>query len=285
MCGVKLHGNKLVKYAYIDESGISVHEPILVVAGVVVDADTQWRRVAEHLDLLIKEFVPEKDRDGFIFHSTKLFHKSSPVPATHSHEALKALLAIPSKFKLSVVFGYIRKLPSQEWPPGTPQREMRERARTQIGLYHSITFSMCALGVERLMREDTHADEIATLVVENNTDTARDVKTAYNAMKGRNLESERERKTFEFLAKKQPELLPIRQIIDVPHMVQKHEASLLQIADACAMVIRHCLEERADAQPFIDVLSVGKPEKIHNDGLFKRNGMPAGYGIITFSTP
>ena len=47
LSGHPLEGNRLVRFIYVDEAGISKHEPIAVVTGVIVHADTQWRPVAE----------------------------------------------------------------------------------------------------------------------------------------------------------------------------------------------------------------------------------------------
>lgn len=73
LSGVKLDGENLVRFVYVDESGISVNENTLVVAGVIIDADSQWSRVAQHLDQLVNEFVPHGQRNGFIFHATEFF--------------------------------------------------------------------------------------------------------------------------------------------------------------------------------------------------------------------
>jgi hypothetical protein len=66
---------------------------------------------------------------------------------------------------------------------------------------------------------------------------------------------------------------------------QKQDAPLLQIADACAMVIRHCLEERVGAQTFINVLSNGESEKVHMFGTMIDPEFPGGFNILTFITP
>lgn len=271
----------MAKFAYLDESGISVNERVLVVAGVVIDLDLQWRRVDERLRELVREYVPAPHVKSFIFHATKLFHKSSVIPAERSHEALISLLKIPAEFKLGLVFGFIRKPPPAETVSAS-QKEKRDAARKSAALYHSIAFSTCSIGVERFMNEDTPENEVATLVVENNTDTKQDVEAAYEALTERNVESDQAKRTWLFIAKKHRELLPIRRIIDIPHFVPKNGASILQLADACAMIIRFCLEKRADAQAFIVALSLGRPEKIHVNGLFLHEHHPVGYNIIGF---
>ncbi len=48
--GVRLDGEKLVRFVYLDESGISINEAVTVVAGVIVDADKQWKAVEKGID-------------------------------------------------------------------------------------------------------------------------------------------------------------------------------------------------------------------------------------------
>lgn len=282
MSGIPLAGNKLVKYAYFDESGISVNERVLVVAGVIIDADSQWRSVSEHLEKLVREFVPPNRQGNFVFHGKDLFHKTGDIEAARSHEALMAILKMPSQFGLAISYGFFRKFRVRELPMDASQKMKRHRATQDAQIHHSLTFAFCAVGVERFMREDTPKDEVATLIAENNTVTQRHVKLAFNAMKGRNLSAPDECRIYDFISIEAARHLPIRRITDVPHMVSKHESSLLQIADACAMTIRYCLEGRSDANAFIDALSLNQPERIHDDGQFLDEEFPGGYNLLTY---
>lgn len=56
-----------MKFIYAHESGISAHESMLIVAGVVIDADLQWRLVEQRVNGLINEYVPAEAREGFHF--------------------------------------------------------------------------------------------------------------------------------------------------------------------------------------------------------------------------
>src|SRR5713226_3021381 len=114
--GAELDGGKPVRLVYIDESGLSIHESVLVVAGVIIHPDTQWRRLEAHIAGLIEKYVPPEHRSGFVFHAKDLFHGTGRsafdrrrYPLEKSREALKELLAIPSKFHLPVPYGYVRK--------------------------------------------------------------------------------------------------------------------------------------------------------------------------------
>lgn len=282
MSGIPLAGNNLVQYAYFDESGISVNERVLVVAGVIIDADSHWISVSEHLEELVREFVTPARQENFVFHGKDLFHKTGDIEAARSHEALMAILKMPARFGLAVSYGFFRKFRARELAHDASQKMKRDRATQDAQIQHSLTFCLCAVGVERFMQEDTPKNEVATIVAENNTVTQRDVKRAFNAMKGRNLSASEERRIYDFISIQASRHLPIRRITDVPHMVTKHESSLLQIADACAMTIRYCLEGRADASAFIDALSLNQPERIHNDGQFLDEEFPGGYNLLTY---
>ena len=47
--GAPLVGDRLVRLVYMDEAGISQHEPITVVCGVIVHGDNQLNLVRNHL--------------------------------------------------------------------------------------------------------------------------------------------------------------------------------------------------------------------------------------------
>lgn len=274
----------MARHIYIDESGISANEPILVVAGVVVGTDRQWNDVAEHLDSLVRQFVKEEDRDGFVFHATELFGRTGKVfgkrdkySTGHCRNALKQLLFIPAKFQLSVVYGFVykRRLPK------ISSKFSSKLARIAANIYHEMAFSLCAVGAEVFMQDNAALDEIATLVAENNTDTRRAVKHAHRILAGKDLKSEREVEPFRILSELVPGRLPLRRIIDTVHLAEKHEASLLQVADAAALIIRYCLEERADAQDFIKLFSQGHPEELIFEG--ENPNREPGYKVLVFS--
>lgn len=269
-----------MKFAYIDESGISIHERVLTVAAVIIDADAQWRPVADHLCSLVTEFVPAEDREDFHFHATDLFHRPPRLRVARAHDALKEILLIPAQFHLGVAFGFYRKPPRQNMP-GQPQKEIRRQATIEAHKNHAMAFAGCFLGVEMFMQDHCPLNEVATLIAENNTETGKTVKKVATSA-SKNIDARARRMASEWQAAGMPVPAPIRRIIDVPFMAEKTEASLLQIADACALVIRYCLEGRNDAQEFIDALSLGHPEKIHDNGKLTAPDCPAGYNVLTF---
>jgi len=65
-----------VRLAYVDEAGISnpTHEPWVVVAAILVNADTQLIHLERSLDKLLMRYIPPNLRDRLIFHAAELFN-------------------------------------------------------------------------------------------------------------------------------------------------------------------------------------------------------------------
>ena len=56
LSGVEIDGDSLVRMVYLDESGISIKERFTVVAGVIINADQQWKVVEKYVQELIEEY-------------------------------------------------------------------------------------------------------------------------------------------------------------------------------------------------------------------------------------
>lgn len=243
-----------MRSVYLDESGISANESIVVVAGVVVDADRQWLALRQYIDGLIKDYVPPEHQDGIVFHATDLFHGSGPVfgrhiyPAERAHEVLRHLLKAPEIFDLPVVFGHLQKrIP----PEGLSRKELRaEKARN-----HAVAFSLCATAAEKYMRQYSDPNEIATLTVENNTETQQAVRNIMGILRGQNLDSGGAREFFNLVANTAEDCLPITRIVDSVNFQFKNDAILLQLADACAFAIRRYFEGKPTSEKFFSALA------------------------------
>jgi hypothetical protein len=245
-----------VRYIYADESGISVNESVTVVAAVIIDADKQWRAVEKEIEALIHEYVPGEHRQDFVFHAKDLFAGSGHIfdrnkyPRERSGDALKQLLALPRRLGLPVVFGMTRKEPIPDSPTKLERRE-------KTVLHHSYTFALCVLAAENYLREYTDESEVATLIAEINTDTQRVLKATHFLMQGKDRTSEGA-KAFALLNSFAGHLMPIKRIVDTVHFAEKNGAILLQLADACAMTIRHYFEDKPYSEEFIAAF-VGNP--------------------------
>jgi Protein of unknown function (DUF3800) len=274
-----LEGSKLVRLVYLDETGISVNEPVVVVAGVVIDADKHYMIVAQYIRDLIAEYVPEDCRygywgDGFTFHAKDLFHGSGKVfdkqkyPLERSHEVFKKLLGIPVLFQLPVVCGHLLK----RSVAGMSKQDLRhEPSKNQ-----AFAFSLCALAAERYMKGVSDPLEIATLVAEDNNETRRMVKEMHLLLRGARQHSDGGDALLSILLEIASDCLPIRRIVDTVSFAEKIDSFLLQIADACALVIRYYFEGRSNAGEFIDALTHGDPS------VLGARDNPAGFRIVTF---
>jgi hypothetical protein len=277
LSGVKINGERLVRFVYVDESGISVNEPVIVVAGVIIDADLQWRAVEKYVSQLIDEYVPEEHREGFLFHAKDLFHGSGLIfdrrkyPLERSREALKELLSIPRKFLLPVVYGYLikRSLPS----------EISKRSRRlEVGRNQSMAYSLYAVAAEAYMRSNADFTEVAALVAENNTDTRQPVKVMRDILKGKYPQLESAADIFSLLLEYAPGVLPVRRIVDTVYFAEKNDAFLLQVADACGLIIRYFKERKANVEEFFDALTNYNPKCLNTGG-----DMPAGYASLVWT--
>ena len=63
-----------MRLAYLDESGRSREEPVIVVAGVLIDPDYAYKGIEEALRQLVADTIPKEDREGFVFHASHLLH-------------------------------------------------------------------------------------------------------------------------------------------------------------------------------------------------------------------
>jgi 2'-5' RNA ligase len=81
MGGGPLCGDRIVRLVYADEAGLAnpKHEPHLVVASVIVDADRKLIAVQRHLDRLVERHIPPEHQSDFVFHATELFNGGGKV--------------------------------------------------------------------------------------------------------------------------------------------------------------------------------------------------------------
>jgi hypothetical protein len=62
---------KAMRLILLDEAGRAsrVHEPFLVVAGVIIDPDKMWKRLDTYFRDMAKDLFPDRDPDKFVFHA------------------------------------------------------------------------------------------------------------------------------------------------------------------------------------------------------------------------
>lgn len=238
-----------MRFIYCDESGTS-RESFLVVAGVIVHGDTQWKPVEKHIGELIRKYVRDEHRLGFVFRATDLFSGSGHIfkdrekyPLKHRFEALKELLSIPSKFRLPVVGGFIRR---KRISPNQSTQSRRE----SVAEDQALAFSHCLIGAEKYMRKYADPTEIAKMVAEDNTETKKSVARMHDMLRSSHPDVADYLKGLTRIMCLDSDFLPITKIVDSVSFEGKRGAILLQVADACAFIIRSYIEERPNIGQF-----------------------------------
>jgi hypothetical protein len=197
--------------------------------------------------------VPEDQRKDFIFHATDLYHGGGPVfdrrkyPIEKSHAALKELLAIPSRFKLPVAIGYIKK---QDNPT------TRAQIRHSASYHHALASIWSVVTADEYLR-NKYPNELAIAIAEDNTVTKKAVQGLYELLKV--MSAGEGFGTVHFELRFPPGLLPIRKILSGFHFVSKRDEMLLQLADACTFTTRCWLQQKDKSVEFWEALTQNRP--------------------------
>lgn len=245
-----------MRIAYLDEAGISKHEPFAVVAAVLINGD-DWKKVAAGLALLADRCAPKDKREGFIFHAKELYHGGKTLtraafPPEHGRSFLESLVHIPKDNRIPVSMGWVEKEGFE------PQAVLPDNPRDQATFFHATAFMNCVVVVDRVMRE-AYPDELVQLVAEDNAESRRAIKASYEFMNSP--------LSAVGLSEETKDWLPLRHVIDTVHFAKKSESSPLQLADACAFAIRRHLERRPDAATYYEPLAPALTVRPKSDGV------------------
>jgi hypothetical protein len=235
--GGQLHGDRIVRLIYLDEAGISnpAQEPMMVVAGIALNADNQFKAVETHLDELVRKHIPEDQRPGFVFHAMEVFHGTKRFdrgiwPFEKRLEILDDLAAIPKKFDLPICFGGTDRISMPQLLKGPATPPLIEQ------IAHAHAFFKFVMQMEVVMRA-TIQNEVAMLIAEDREQVRKMLKIAHSILRGR---PSRQFKDIlsEIAVPPFDSLLPLERIVETVHFAQKGESSLLQVADICAFAIK-----------------------------------------------
>jgi hypothetical protein len=234
---------------YLDESGIgdAKHEKYVVVAGVIVQSE-QYKVVQTRIEQVRDQYVPEKYRNGFVFHAADLFQGSEKVmnkaefPLTKRRDALEGLISIIGELNLPVVQAF-------------HDREVVRRDRPEFSVQEAVVFTQaiaatsCMLTVEAFARRYAQDSSLALVIYENNDQAKKLVKSMHREMLNKsNVKKLTDPKDIE----RAENLIPLQRVIDTAHFAEKNEAPILQLADVCAYFIRRRLMGRMDSMRFLN---------------------------------
>jgi hypothetical protein len=232
----------------LDEAGISnpKHEPFVVVAGILVNADSQWKMLEKYLSDIADDLVPHDKRENFVFHAMDLFHGSGAFdrdkwPKEKRWEILDYLIEIPDKFKLPIVAGFVERAKLRARYP-----DEREAGLT-VGC-QAISFSVCTHAIETYMTKGVavQPDEVALVVMEDNQQARRMIRLFHDF--------NRNPRHHPAMAASGFSKLIVTRIIDTVHFSEKTQSSPLQVADVCAFAIKRHLMKTPESERFYSPL-------------------------------
>ena len=240
-----LPGNKAklqaMRLVYLDESGTgdASVEPNVFVAGVAVDADSQWKMLERYLHDMATDFALPADRPGFVFHAQELVNGGKVVsrekyPRAKREYFLRSLCEIPEVFGLPLVCHAVSRANIRKRRPGVSE----DGIVLECLLHASIA---CAHGVEQFLTKHGRDGEVALMVYESNGQKSSAIRDYHNLFRSEDLSRYLDEKGLRNLIK-------FERIIDTAHFATKTDSSILQVADACAYVLARLMRGRSQPE-------------------------------------
>lgn len=238
-----LAGDRLLRYVYLDESGVGNLEkdPYLVVAGVIVHADKQLRAIEAWLKSMLEDYIAPEEKKNFAFHAHQIFHgnglfRKEIYTQEVRYKILSELLEVVEKFDLPVVMGLTNRTGLRNRFSNLDQGKQNVMAQASCA-------TACAVAVERYMRSFT--DEVATLVYENTDNARKSIRDTHNFLKDPSNTEQ-----FKDTMTEWTDFLPFRCIAETAFFAEKSESSILQIADAVVFTLKRKLANAKDCDIF-----------------------------------
>jgi len=240
-----------VNIAFLDDAGHSRREPIVVVGGVLIHGEETSEALARTLDDIAAEFIPEADREGFVFHAKDIFHGGGYFndpkawPRERRWPILRALALLPGEFGIPVVFGYLNKAQYVLQMPADPHPEAalsNHHAELMDLKEHSIAFTNAETAIELQMR-GSQPDQTCTVIAENAGRVRQSVAMAHGIRRDSGI------------ASGNVPAPPTATIMNTPCFAQKADSRPLQLADTCAFLILRRLTRQQSSQAFFEALA------------------------------
>jgi hypothetical protein len=232
-----------VRLVYLDEAGTGnpAREPVVCVAGIIVNGDHQLNMLEKHISQIIKKHIPEDCREGFILHATHLFNGSGPVfdrrkPRLTEDEKWALaddLAALPRDLHLQIAVGWEFRA---QFPRTLEFPRKLTTHETNLALL-AVSFLGAASIVEGYMRKH-HKNENCLMIMEDNAPARGLLRTIQNQHQIANYVGEIDEKARKFF--------PFRQIQEDPLFQAKRSPSGLELADFCAYVWKRYVRNTSD---------------------------------------
>jgi hypothetical protein len=196
--------------------------------------------VSEHLASIVERYIPEADREGFVFHAMDIFSGRKYFSNANGWDLgtriglLKDLLAVPKFFELPVVLGYCSYV------------------GTNIPVWKHIFAYFSAMSqVENYMLKFTLDNDQATLVAEDCPSRRRFIRNTHDSFLGNQAEELRAHG-----------MVAMTRINGTVSFANKAQQALLQIADAIAFSMRRYLSDLSHSRELVEEM-VGSADLIN----------------------
>jgi hypothetical protein len=237
-----------MRYIYIDEAGTSANEPISVVVGIIVDADTQWKAAEARIND-IRKTVPAQFQDNFIFHATEIWNSKKYRPLWSMDDRLALLykmMALPRSMGIPISIGIVRRNAPKISPNIISEAQFQ----------HVMAFHGCIGRSDKYIREHGHTHEVATVVAEDVPELKKFLRMALTMLRTNPIvlspefiaPTQAERKSGTIFQETEQSS---SRIVDTIHFVEKRDGPLLQIANACAFGFRRYFSEQSFGEEFV----------------------------------
>jgi Protein of unknown function (DUF3800) len=215
-----------VRLIYLDEAGISAGEPLLCVAGVLIHGDREALKVDQKLIELVEKYIPEEDREGFIFHAKDIFHGAKYFNRERwSRETrlqiLSDIAGVIEEFNLPVVASIYQKA---TYGQGVPEVLNAEHGQKRI-IMQTASVTDCAIWADRWL--ETFASDENGMIIAEDADRIK-------PMLKKIIKLLRTPALLRANGMDQIPGVPLRRIIDTVHFAAKEDSASLQLADLCA---------------------------------------------------
>ena len=162
--GGLLWGDKPVRYIFMDEAGTSALEPVTIVIGVIAHADEHVLS-AESLALEALGSVPQKYREGFVFHATQVYgdqkYHDGDWSLTDRLNLLYQMMSVPRKIGMAITLSVCYR------GDDDITDDYKNMGLTQPQYDHLVAFNQCICVSDRYIRLFAEPREVATVVAED----------------------------------------------------------------------------------------------------------------------
>ena len=222
-------------FIYIDEAGTSAEEPTCVVVGILVNADTQWRKAEERIARIL-DIVPDVFRTDFIFHAKTIWgsKKYRDIWSLSDRLAvLHGMMSIPRELNMPIAVGMINntvRTAYKEEYGNSPFRISKKEFQ------HMTVFLECIQSADAYIMKHMPQNEVAVPVAEDIPQRRSFLRSLLSGMRADSRAAEMG--------------VAVYRIVDTIHFVEKRNAPLLQIADACAFGLRRMVAGQSFGMEF-----------------------------------